>query len=165
MAISTFLSSPFCHPSVPSLLSSRCLSFVLSPSLSLSMFAISHFHIALPSRITSRSLHFALRFSFGDPRTPPFTQHAGSSPPSLRFHFSPLAVAPSPGIHQDYLSSAEGCSRLNLKHHLNKRGVTATRYEARRQPAGGWYRGLNKRRAEIMELIFVTRIRYPRKWV
>lgn len=35
-----------------------------------------------------------------------------------------------PRICQDYLSFAKGRSRLNLKHHLNKRGVTARLFPA-----------------------------------
>lgn len=38
-----------------------------------------------------------------------------------------------PRIRQDYLSSAKGRSRLNLKHHLNKREVTARLFPAGRQ--------------------------------
>ena len=119
--------------------SSFCLSTYLLPvlppcpcnftSFSLLCFSSSRFSsrpsnafvlLDLPSLLFSTCLCLSLSFFF-----------CTSSSVSLSLTLSSqlLASRRLPRIRQDYLSFSKGRSRLNLKHHLNKREVTAPCYE------------------------------------
>lgn len=106
--------------------------FLLVPSSSLSSFTL------LPSRL--RGLPTSLSSSLLPLAILSLTLERTSPPPLsdlqphffLRF-FLELRL---PRICQDYLSFAKGRSRLNLKHHLNKREVTARLFPAGKERAG-----------------------------
>lgn len=64
-----------------------------------------------------------------------------------------------PGIHQDYLFSAKGRSKLNLKHYLNKHGVTAA-WKSKRERRG-WEKG--RRRAQSRVILMAPYLNEERK--
>lgn len=91
-----------------------------------SLFAVFQF-LSLSVSFFFSFLSFSLPF-YPWPSNVPFLPSLSDFQPRffLRF-FLELRL---PRIRQDYLSSAKGRSRLNLKHHLNKREVTARLFPA-----------------------------------
>ena len=125
LSLHPFVSLPISFPFfLPILAISRLFLFFASPLAGSprdprtpSFFLI---FLLFPSPLVFVSLSLSLSFFF-----------CTSSSVSLSLTLSSqlLASRRLPRIRQDYLSFSKGRSRLNLKHHLNKREVTAPCYE------------------------------------
>lgn len=76
-----------------------------------------------PSLFISRSPLTTIRLQ--RPRSPRSSFHSNHALRNSSRSSSSSSSASLPRIRQDYLSFGKGRSRLNLKHHLNKREVTA----------------------------------------
>lgn len=119
--------------------------FLLVPSSSLSCFTL----LAIRGLSVSVSLSLSLfLLAFLSLTLECASLHPSLSDFQSRFFLRFFLELRLPRIRQDYLSSAKGRSRLNLKHHLNKREVTARLFPA----------GKNERKGDRDSLARVPRL-------